>query len=83
MKKLVVLEGNCVGEGPQYRAWLEKNLPEDIELDYREGVRGYGGGMFDADGVAIKSPVNWWEAYCDYGLTCDSFCGWIMKILTR
>ena len=64
MKTLVVLEGNCGDEGRQYRAWLERNLPDDIELDFRAGCTGVGGGMFDDDDEIEGESNMWWERYC-------------------
>ena len=49
MKILTVLEGDCGDEGKQYRVWLEKNLPEGIELDFQAGTAGVGGGRYDDD----------------------------------
>jgi predicted sugar kinase len=66
MKTLVVLEGNCGDEGIAYKNWLEKNLPDDIELDFRSGCSGVGGGLFDDDGNVIDGGSNeWWAAYCN------------------
>ena len=67
MKTLIVLEGNCGDEGQEYKKWLEKNLPDDIELDFREGCMGIGGGLFDDDDYLIEGESNeWWNAYCDH-----------------
>ena len=68
MKILTVLEGDCGDEGKQYRVWLEKNLPENIELDFLEGTAGVGGGMYDDDDFAedCSSEANgWWQAFCE------------------
>jgi hypothetical protein len=67
MKKLVVLEGNCCGEGPQYRDWLIKNLPKNIKLEYRKGCSGDRGRMFDPDDPDFEDEVGeadwWWNYY--------------------
>jgi hypothetical protein len=67
MRTLVVLEGNYGGEGPQYRAWLIKNLPKNIKLEYRKGCSGDRGGMFDPDDPDFEDEVGeadwWWNYY--------------------
>jgi len=64
-KTLIVLEGNCGEEGQQYRRWLEKNHPDDIQLDFRPGCTGVGGGIFDATGDEIEDDDLWWSRYCN------------------
>ena len=63
MKKVVVLENDCGDEAAEYREWLEKYLPDDIELDWRERTSGIGGGLFDENGNEIDNP--YWEAFCN------------------
>jgi hypothetical protein len=66
MKTLIVIEGNCGNEGQQYKKWLEQNLPDNIELDFREGCCGVGGGLFDEDNNIIEGGGNeWWNLYCN------------------
>ncbi|KKN34370.1 hypothetical protein LCGC14_0794170 [marine sediment metagenome] len=65
MKTLVVLEGNCNGEGQQFKEWLEKNLPEDIQLVYRDNCSGVGGGLFDEDFMPIEDDNDFWSQYCN------------------
>lgn len=64
MKTLVVLENNCGEYGEQYRDWLRKNLPENIELDFRSGASGVGGGLFDYDGIIEGESDYWWNKFC-------------------
>ena len=64
MKTLVVLENNCGEYGEQYRDWLTKNLPEDIELDFKDGASGVGGGLFDDDGKIEGGSNYWWDRFC-------------------
>ena len=64
MEKLIVLEGNCGDEGQEYKKWLEKNLPNEVELDFRDGCCGVGGGLFDDEGNEMDNNI-WWTAYCD------------------
>ncbi len=64
MKTLVVLENNCNGEGQQFKEWLEKNLPVDIQLDYKDNCSGVGGGLFDEDGELIEDDNHFWDDYC-------------------
>ena len=64
-KTLVVLEGNCGDEGMKYKKWLEENLPENIELDFRAGCSGVGGGMVDEDQRFDGEANEWWGLYCD------------------
>ena len=65
MKTLVVLENNCNGEGKQFKEWLEKNLPADIKLDYRDNCSGVGGGLFDEDWRDIGDENDFWAEYCN------------------
>ena len=66
MKTLTVLEGNCGDEGDQYRDWLKRNLPSDIELDYRPGTTGVSGGLYDDNGDEIEGGgQEWWDRYCN------------------
>jgi len=65
-KKLIVLEGNCGDDGVRYKIWLEKNLPKNIILDFRERQSGVGGGMFDENMDVIENEGNkWWDKFCD------------------
>jgi hypothetical protein len=62
---VVILEGNCNGEGDAYVAWLKKNHP-NYQIDYRKNTSGVGGGAFDENGDEIENlSRNLWEAYCN------------------
>lgn len=62
-KTLIVLEGNCGDEGEEYRAWLEENLPDDIELDFRSGCSGVGGGMLCEYEEDWDESEIWWNKF--------------------
>jgi hypothetical protein len=65
MATLIVLENNCGDYGQQYKDWLTKNLPDDIELDFREGASGVGGGLYDEEDNIIEGGGNcWWDKFC-------------------
>ena len=63
MKTLVVFENDCGDEAAEYREWLSKNLPDDVELDWRERTSGVGDGLFDEDWNEIDDP--YWTMYCN------------------
>jgi hypothetical protein len=63
MKTLVVFDGNCGDEAAEYRKWLEKNLPDDVKLDWRERISGIGDGLFDKDWNELDDP--YWTGYCN------------------
>jgi len=65
---LRVLAGNCGDNPGHYKAWLEKNLPQNITLDWVEATSGVGGGLFDKCGNKTKDyPQNyWWETFCNF-----------------
>jgi hypothetical protein len=61
---LVILEGNCGDEGPQFRDFMIKNHPE-IKIDYRANTSGVGGGLFNDTGDKIDDGTQYWEEYCN------------------
>lgn len=63
MKTLRVLDGNCGDCGKEYKEWLEKNLPEDVELDWVENTSGVTGGLFDEDGFELDN--TYWGDFCN------------------
>jgi hypothetical protein len=62
--KLVINEHNCNGEGYEFWGWMSTRHPE-VDVDFREGVSGVGGGVFDDDGVELA--IDFWDEYCNDG----------------
>ncbi len=61
-----VISGNCGEHSDRYKKYLEKKLPEYINLDFIEAAIGSGGGMFDDDGSILYGESNkWWDEFCN------------------
>jgi len=61
MFTLIILEGNCNGEGRAFAQWVEATQP-NVTVDFRANCEGVGGGLFDDDGNEIDNRL--WEEFC-------------------